>query len=110
MAQPKSACSKLIAMDHAATRPTLSFAEMIPNCPAVLNDLLELCFQVGNHGQDFLVCNKSNLFFFHSDDFFLWKDWVKRSNMEIIQSFSESIFFVIEDGGRCILFPLYTCV
>lgn len=25
--------------------PTLSFAEMIPNCPAVLNDLLELCFQ-----------------------------------------------------------------
>eukprot|EP00438_Fugacium_kawagutii_P032948 Skav236610 [mRNA] locus=scaffold3553:49806:64132:- [translate_table: standard] len=25
--------------------PTLTFAEMIPNCPAVLNDLLELCFQ-----------------------------------------------------------------
>ncbi|CAK9090115.1 unnamed protein product [Durusdinium trenchii] len=26
--------------------PTLTFAEMIPNCPPVLNDLLELCFQV----------------------------------------------------------------
>eukprot|EP00435_Cladocopium_sp_Y103_P075193 s26_g54.t2 len=25
--------------------PTLTFAEMIPSCPAVLNDLLELCFQ-----------------------------------------------------------------
>ncbi|CAK9084393.1 Extracellular signal-regulated kinase 2 (ERK2) (Defective in aggregation protein C) (MAP kinase 2) [Durusdinium trenchii] len=25
--------------------PTLTFAEMIPNCPPVLNDLLELCFQ-----------------------------------------------------------------
>ena len=61
-------------------RPTLTFAEMIPSCPAVLNDLLELCFQV-------LWCHVQK-----HDGFRKWQnhkmiscDWNLQSNADIWQ-------------------------